>query len=418
MKSAPSSHLDILAVTSTMILLLNQVNSKMRFKKITDLDLKDKTVFIRTDMNVPIKDNQITDCTRIHAGLKTIEYALDAGAHVIVATHLGRPTEGTCTGADSVVIIQAKLNQLLGTDIPLITNLNTPIDFSHSKIVILENVRCNPGEKDNSAALGQKYASLCDIFVHDAFATAHRAEASTDAIGNAAKTVCAGLLMSSELEALTKALVTPTAPVVAIVGGSKVSTKLPILTNLAEKVDYLIVGGGILNTFLLANNVPIGNSLAEPDLVPAAKAIMDKMHKRGKTVPLPTQVVVATEFAPTAVATQKDINQVCDNEMILDIGTAFAEQLAQTITHAGTIIWNGPLGVFEFDQFAGGTKIVANAIATSDGFSLAGGGDTIAAINKFDLLDKIDYVSTAGGALLEFLEGRKLPAITLLEKHY
>jgi phosphoglycerate kinase len=292
------------------------------------------------------------------------------------------------------------------------------VNFSASKVVMLENVRCNKGEKKNVDELGKQYAALCDIFCYDAFATAHRAEASTNAVGNNAKEVCAGLLMSKELDSLAKAVATPTKPVVAVVAGSKVSTKLTILDNLADKVDVLIVGGGILNTFMLAKGAKIGASLAEADLVAEAKKVMDKMEARGAKVPLPQDVVVATEFSANAKATEKSVANVADNEMILDIGPKFADELANILKNAGTIIWNGPVGVFEFDQFANGTKVVAQAIADSKGFSLAGGGDTIAAINKFDIFDKISYVSTAGGALLEFLEGKELPAVTLLTSRY
>lgn len=389
----------------------------MHFKKITDIQLKDKVVFIRTDMNVPIKNGEITDNTRILASLSTIKYALNNEARVIIATHLGRPIEGTVASEDSVAIIAAALSVLLGYEVPVIKSIENKIDFSKTNLVMLENVRCNIGEKANSMTLGKKYAALCDVFVHDAFATAHRAEASTDAIGKAMKTVCAGLLMSSEIEALNKAVLSPEKPIIAIVAGSKVSTKLPILNNLANKVDYLIVGGGILNTFLLANGSHIGKSLCEVELIDEAKKIMKNMNDRSAAVPLPQTVITANEFSPTAIATEKQLSNVTENDMILDIGTDFAHELAKIITNAKTIIWNGPVGVFEFDQFANGTKIIANAIANSRGFSLAGGGDTISAINKFNLFDKISYVSTAGGALLEFLEGKELPALTLLSQN-
>ena len=387
----------------------------MQFKKITDLLLTGKKIFIRTDMNVPFKDGVIGDDTRIRAGLTTIKYALDNGAQVIVATHLGRPTEGTVADADHVKPVADYLGQLLGVEVPVVADWQANgVKFPASNIVMLENVRCNKGEKKNVDELGKQYAALCDVFCYDAFATAHRAEASTNAVGKNANEVCAGLLMSKELESLAKAVATPAKPVVAVVAGSKVSTKLTILDNLADKVDVLIVGGGILNTFLLAQGAKIGASLAEADLVAEAKKVMDKMTARGAMVPLPQDVVVATEFSPTAKATEKALADVQDNEMILDIGSQFATELAQVLETAGTIIWNGPVGVFEFDQFANGTKVVANAIANSNGFSLAGGGDTIAAINKFQIFDKISYVSTAGGALLEFLEGKELPAVTLL----
>ena len=387
----------------------------MKFKKITDLTLKNKTVFIRTDMNVPIENGQISDDTRIKASLKTIKYALSAGARVIVATHLGRPTEGSIETNDSVSPIAKHLGQLLSLDIKVIPGVPDSINFDNSNIVMLENVRLNIGEKKNDSNLGKKYANLCDIFVHDAFATAHRSEASTDAIGYNAKEVCAGFLMSSELDALNLAAANPKHPVVAIVAGSKVSTKLSILENLADKVDYLIVGGGILNTFLLARGFNIGKSLVETELTDKSLGIMQKMESRGASVPLPHDVITAKHFSKDEAAVAKNINNVLNDDMILDIGTEFANKLADIINKAGTIIWNGPVGVFEFDQFANGTKLLANAIANSNAFSLAGGGDTIAAINKFQLMDKISYVSTAGGALLEYLEGKKLPAIKLLE---
>lgn len=390
----------------------------MHFKKITDLNLNKKTVLIRTDMNVPVQNGQISDDTRIRAGLETIKYAHSLGANVIIATHFGRPTEGTCTQKDSIAPIASLLSTLIGQPILVIADLNQPIDFTKHSIVMLENVRCNIGEKNNTAELGQKYANLCDIYVHDAFATAHRAEASTDAVGYHARVACAGLLFMQELNALNKVLDAAKAPIVAIVGGSKVSTKLTILNNLADKVDYLIVGGGILNTFLLAAGYNIGKSLVEADLVHEAKQIMDKMKRLGSSVLLPTDVVTAKEISVNAIATNTLITQVAADDMILDIGGVFANSLAEIIKPAGTIIWNGPLGVFEFEQFAQGTRIVANAIAVSDGYSLAGGGDTIAAINKFDLFAKIGYVSTAGGALLEYLEGKTLRAVAMLSARF
>ncbi|MBY0380263.1 MAG: phosphoglycerate kinase [Burkholderiales bacterium] len=388
----------------------------MRFRKITDIELKNKVVFIRVDMNVPMKDGVITDETRIKASLPSIKYALEAGAKVIVATHLGRPQEGLCTAQDSVKPIALILSKLLNANIPVIHHLTQKIDFTSTDIVMLQNVRCNIGEKKNSLELAKQYAELCDVYVHDAFATAHRAESSTAGVGLYADVVCAGILMAEELNALSKIVLNPQSPIIAIVGGSKVSTKLTILENLSEKVDVLIVGGGILNTFLSAKGINIAKSLYESELVKEAQHIMQKMHSRGTVLPLPNDVVVAKDFSPTAIATTKNINQLDADDIIMDIGADFAKQLAGLIKTAGTIIWNGPVGVFEFKKFSHGTQILANAIASSSGFSLAGGGDTIAAINKFNVFNKIGYISTAGGALLEFLEGKKLPAIDLLEQ--
>lgn len=386
----------------------------MKFKKITDLQLQNKIVFIRTDMNVPLKDGAVSDDTRIRAGLATIKYALENGAQVIVATHLGRPAEGVVNNEDTVEPVARRLGELLGFTVPVIVDWANGITFPETGLVMLENVRCNLGEKKNNEELGQRYAGLCDIFCYDAFATAHRAEASTNAIGIYAGEVCAGMLMTQELDALVKAVAAPQRPIVAVVAGSKVSTKLTILDNLADKVDTLIVGGGILNTFLLASGKNIAASLAEPDLVEEARKVLQKMDERGASVPLPEDVVVSSEFSAKAPATTKSLASIAAGEMILDIGSKFAKQLAEILLNAGTIIWNGPVGVFEFEQFANGTAVVADAIARSRAFSLAGGGDTIAAINKFGIFDDISYVSTAGGALLEFLEGKELPAIRLL----
>ncbi len=389
----------------------------MKFNKISAINIKDKRVFIRTDMNVPIVDSRITDDTRIISGLTTIRYALSHGAKVILATHLGRPKEGTCLDKDSVDVIRQTIEHMLQQKIPLIKHLDDKIDFTKVNLVMLENVRCNIGEKANDESLAQKYAALCDVFVHDAFATSHRAEASTDAIAKYVKVVAAGSLMSTEIEALQKVVQSPKSPVVAIVGGSKISTKLSILDNLADKVDYLVVGGGILNTFLLAKGFNVANSLVEVDLVPEAKRIMQKMQRRGAEVPLPDTVIVSKEISESAISEEKPITNLDNDDIILDVGTKFANDLAHVITKSQTVIWNGPLGVFEFEQFANGTRILAVAIGKSKAFSLAGGGDTIAAINKFNLFNQISYVSTAGGALLEFLEGKPLPAITMLEKN-
>ncbi len=389
----------------------------MKFKKLIDLDLKNKRVFIRADLNVPQDDaGNITDDTRIRASVPGIQFALKAGAAVMVTSHLGRPTEGELNPEDSLAPIAKRLSELLGQSVRLIENwVDGGFDVKSGEVVLLENCRCNKGEKKNDEALAKKMAALCDVYANDAFGTAHRAEATTEGIARFAPLACAGPLMSGELEALGSALLNPKRPLVAIVAGSKVSTKLTILDSLADKVDQLIVGGGIANTFLLAQHVKIGKSLAEHDLLVDAKKIIGKMTARGATVPMPTDVVCAKEFAATAIATTKSINDVSDDDMILDIGPQSADALASIIANAGTIVWNGPVGVFEFDQFAGGTKAVAHAIANSNAFSIAGGGDTIAAINKFGIADKVSYISTAGGAFLEFLEGKTLPAVAALE---
>jgi phosphoglycerate kinase len=389
----------------------------MNFKKLTDLDLKNQRVFIRADLNVPQDDaGNITDDTRIRSSLPGIRFALNAGAAVMVTSHLGRPTEGVVTPEDSLGPIAKRLSELLGQPVRLISDwVDGGFTVAPGEVVLLENCRCNKGEKKNDEALARKMAALCDVYVNDAFGTAHRAEATTEGIAHFAKTACAGPLMAGELVALGAALNAPKRPLVAIVAGSKVSTKLTILASLADKVDQLIVGGGITNTFLAALGHPIGKSLAEPDLIAEAKSIMAKMTARGASVALPTDVVCAKEFAATAVATTKSIVDVSADDMILDIGPQSAAALALVIAKAGTIVWNGPVGVFEFDQFAGGTRAIAEAIAASGAFSIAGGGDTIAAINKFGIADKVSYISTAGGAFLEFLEGKTLPAVAALE---
>jgi phosphoglycerate kinase len=391
----------------------------MQFNRLSDLiarnELQGKRVFIRADLNVPQDDaGNITEDTRIRASVPAIKQALDAGAAVMVTSHLGRPTEGEFKPEDSLAPIAKRLSELLGKPVELKQNWVDGVDVAPGQIVLLENCRVNKGEKKNSDELAQKMAKLCDVFVNDAFGTAHRAEASTHGIAKFAPVAAAGPLLAAELDALGKALGQPARPLVAIVAGSKVSTKLTILKTLAEKVDNLIVGGGIANTFMLASGLKIGKSLAEADLVGDAKAIIDMMAKRGASVPIPVDVVTAKEFSPTAAATVKDVKDVADDDMILDIGPKTSAQLAQQIAQAGTIVWNGPVGVFEFDQFGEGTKTLALAIADSKGFSIAGGGDTLAAIAKYNIADKVGYISTGGGAFLEFLEGKTLPAVDIL----
>ena len=390
----------------------------MKFLRLTDLDLKNKRVFIRADLNVPQDDaGAISDDTRIRASIPGIRHALQAGAAVMVTSHLGRPTEGELKAEDSLAPIATRLSELLGQPVRLIANwVDGGFTVAPGEVVLLENCRCNKGEKKNDETLARKMAALCDVYANDAFGTAHRAEATTEGIARFAPVACAGPLMAGELEALGSALGSPKRPLVAIVAGSKVSTKLTILDSLADKVDQLIVGGGIANTFLKAQGAPIGKSLAEADLVAEASKIIGKMAARGATVPLPIDVVCAKEFAATASASTKAVNGVADDDMILDIGPQSAAELAAVLSKAGTIVWNGPVGVFEFEQFAGGTRAIAAAIAASPAFSIAGGGDTIAAINKFGIADKVSYISTAGGAFLEFLEGKRLPAVVALEQ--
>ena len=389
----------------------------MAFLKLTDQNVQGKTVLIRADMNVPFKDGAISDDTRIRASLASIQYCLDNGASVIVMSHLGRPTEGEFKPEDDVAPVAAHLGKLLGKEVRVLNDWRGQKPaLKAGEVAMLQNVRINKGEKKNDLELGKAYAALCDVFVNDAFGTAHRAQASTEAVAQAAPLACAGVLMAGELDALGKALKAPAHPMVAIVAGSKVSTKLTILESLADKVDQLIVGGGIANTFLLAEGKPIGKSLAEHDLVDEAKKIMAKMAAKGGVVPLPTDVVVASEFAADAKATVKSVDDVAADDMILDIGPQSAAALAELLKAAGTIVWNGPVGVFEFDQFAGGTEALAKAIAQSNAFSIAGGGDTLAAIAKFGITDQISYISTGGGAFLEFLEGKELPAVAVLEK--
>jgi len=391
----------------------------MQFKRLSDLiargELKGKRVFIRADLNVPQDSSgNITEDTRIRASVPAIQQAALAGAAVMVTSHLGRPTEGELTAADSLAPIASRLSELLGQPVELRQNWVNGVEVAPGQVVLLENCRVNKGENKNDEALAKKIAELCDIYVNDAFGTAHRAEATTHGVAKFAPIACAGPLLAAELDALGKALFQPAKPLVAIVAGSKVSTKLTILKTLADKVDNLIVGGGIANTFMLAAGLKIGKSLAEPDLIGDAKAIIDMMAARGASVPIPVDVVCAKEFSPTATATVKAVADVEDDDMILDIGPQTAATLAKQIATAGTIVWNGPVGVFEFDQFAEGTKTLALAIADSKGFSVAGGGDTLAAIAKYQIADRIGYISTGGGAFLEFLEGKALPAVEIL----
>ena len=374
-----------------------------------------KRVFIRADLNVP-QDAQghITEDTRIRASVPCIQMALDAGAAVMVTSHLGRPTEGAFQAADSLAPVAQRLGELLGRSVPLLANWVDGVTVAPGQIVMLENCRCNVGEKKNAPALARKMAALCDIFVHDAFGTAHRAEASTYGIAEYAPVACAGPLLAAEMDAIAKALLAPKRPLVAIVAGSKVSTKLTILQSLAANVDQLIVGGGIANTFMLAAGLKIGKSLAEPDLLDQAKAVIAAMQARGAAVPIPTDVVTAKTFSADAVATVKVATEVADDDLILDIGPETAKVLAAQLMRAGTIVWNGPVGVFEFAAFENGTKAVAQAIADSSAFSIAGGGDTLAAIAKYGIESKIGYISTGGGAFLEVLEGKTLPAFEIL----
>ena len=378
---------------------------------------KGQRVFIRADLNVPQDDSgRITEDTRIRASVPCIRLALDAGAAVMVTSHLGRPTEGAFKPEDSLAPVAARLAELLGQPVPLVANWVDGVDVKPGQVVLLENCRVNKGEKKNDEALSRKMAALCDIFVHDAFGTAHRAEASTYGIAQYAPIASAGPLLSAEIDAITKALAHPKRPLVAIVAGSKVSTKLTILKSLAEKVDGLVVGGGIANTFMLAAGLKIGKSLAEPDLVGEAKAVIDAMKARGAAVPIPVDVVCAKAFAADAPATVKAADAVADDDLILDIGPRTAKMLADQLLAAGTIVWNGPVGVFEFDAFAHGTETIARAIAQSSAFSIAGGGDTLAAIAKYGIEKDVGYISTGGGAFLEVLEGKTLPAFEVLSR--
>ena len=383
----------------------------MPVRAMTEMDLKGKRVLIREDLNVPVSEGRVTSDARIRAALPTIRAALDAGAAVMVMSHLGRPTEGEYNSDYSLAPVARHLGSLLGQDVGIQAEWRTGIDIEPGQVVLLENVRFNVGEKKDADELGQAYAALCDVFVMDAFGTAHRAQASTHSVAKWAKEACAGPLLMGELNALERALANPARPMVAIVGGSKVSTKLTVLETLSDKVDQLIVGGGIANTFLKAAGYPVGNSLCENDLIDTAKMLMQKV-----AIPLPTDVVVAKTFSADATATVKAVADVAEDDMILDIGPESAAALAAQLADAGTILWNGPVGVFEFSAFAEGTKVLSNAIAKSQAFSLAGGGDTLAAIDQFGIADQVSYISTGGGAFLEYVEGKVLPAVAVLEQ--
>ncbi|CAG0945843.1 MAG: Phosphoglycerate kinase [Rhodocyclaceae bacterium] len=389
----------------------------MKFKKLTDFDLKGKRVFIRADLNVPVKDGKVTSDARITASMPTLLHCLEAGAAVMVTSHLGRPEEGVFTEENSLKPVADVMAAKLGRPVRLVRDwVDGGFEVAAGEVVLLENCRFNKGEKKNVEATARKYAALCDLFVMDAFGTAHRAEGSTYGIAQFAPAACAGLLVAEELGALSKALLNPARPMVAIVGGSKVSTKLTVLEALSEKVDQLVVGGGIANTFLKATGKEVGKSLCEADLVPTAKALMEKMARRGATIPVAVDVVCGKKFDAAEAAVLKDAGSVADDDMIFDIGPKSTQELVDIIMKAGTVVWNGPVGVFEFDQFGEGTKKIAAAIAETRAFTLAGGGDTIAAIQKYGIYDKVSYISTAGGAFLEFLEGKVLPAVDILEQ--
>jgi phosphoglycerate kinase len=389
----------------------------MSILKMTDLDLAGKRVLIREDLNVPIKDGKITSDKRIQASLPTIKHAMQAGAKVILMSHRGRPTEGEPVGDLTLQPVADYLAGLLGCDLPLIGDyLNGIPDMADGEVVLLENCRCNAGEKKNDEGLSKQYAALCDIYVNDAFGTAHRAQASTHGAGLFAPVACAGPLLANELDALGKALDEPARPMAAIVGGSKVSTKLTVLESLSQVVDQLIPGGGIANTFIAAAGFNVGKSLYEQDLIPEAQRLMEAAKAKGGEIPVPTDVVVGKEFSESAEAVVKSVDQVADDDMIFDIGPETAARFAAMMQQAGTIVWNGPVGVFEFDQFGEGTRALGEAIAASDAFSIAGGGDTLAAVDKYGISERVSYISTGGGAFLEFLEGKKLPAVEMLEQ--
>jgi phosphoglycerate kinase len=388
----------------------------MNVLKMIDLDLRGRRVLIREDLNVPMEDGRITSSLRLAAALPTLKAALDAGAAVLVMSHLGRPKEGQPDPAASLAPVAAWLAEALGRPVPLVTDYLDGVEVAPGEIKLLENVRFNPGEKKDDPALAAKYAALCDIYVMDAFGTAHRAEASTHGVGLAAPLACAGPLLAAELDALGKALLAPARPLLAIIGGSKVSTKLDVLSHLIDRVDRMIVGGGIANTFLAAIGKPVGTSLHEAELLDSARAILAKAEARGAEIPLPEDVVVATAFSADAPHRTCRVEDVQPGEMILDVGPRTQERYAVAIGNAGTIVWNGPVGVFEMDPYAGGTRALTAAIAAAPGFSIAGGGDTLAAIDQFGASEQIGYISTGGGAFLEFLEGRTLPAVAMLER--
>ena len=401
--------------------ILSNNGLAMLFERFSDLlpSLRGKKVLIRADLNVPQNDaNEITDDTRIRASLKAVQMALDAGCAVMMTSHLGRPQEGVFRTEDSLAPIAKRLSELLHKPVRLQQDWVQGVQLVSGEVLMLENCRLNVGEKKNDETLAKKIAALCDVYVNDAFATAHRAEASTYGVAQFAPLACAGPLMTAELDALSRAFENPKRPLLAIIGGSKISTKLSVLGSLGEQVDHLVVGGGIANTFLAAAGFKIGRSLAEHDQLEEARAIMKKLEQRGVDLPLPVDVVCATEFSAKAQAVTKQVTEINDDEMILDIGPQAALLLAQKIKEAGTVIWNGPVGVFEMPPFSHGTKILAEAIATSNAFSLAGGGDTLAAINQFGVESRINYISTGGGAFLEFLEGKTLPAIAILQKRW
>lgn len=387
----------------------------MPISKMSEMALKGKRVLIRQDLNVPVKGGKVTSDARIKASLPTIKLALAAGAEVMVMSHLGRPVEGQYDVAFSLQPVADYLAATLDCPVRLEKDYLNGVKTAVGEVVLLENVRFNPGEKKDDEALSKQYAALCDIYVMDAFGTAHRAQASTHGVGKYAPAACAGPLLAGELEALGKALHNPARPLLAIVGGSKVSTKLTVLDSLSSKVDQLIVGGGIANTFIAANGHNVGKSLYEADLIPEAQRLMQAAKSSGGDIPVPVDVVTGTEFSESAEAALKEVNAVADQDMIFDIGPKTAAQLAELISQAGTIVWNGPVGVFEFDQFGEGTKVLAQAIADSAAFSIAGGGDTLAAVDKYHIADKVSYISTGGGAFLEFLEGKTLPAVAMLE---